>query len=332
MDKISIIVPAYNVANYLPKCLDSIINQTYKNIEIIAVDDGSTDESGEIIDRYAQKDSRVVSVHKKNGGLSDARNVGIDIATGEYLMFIDGDDFIDERMAEIMYSRIIEDKSDMVMCELTCVDNDGNLNHGQALTDVSFTREEFISSWIQNKLGKGAVSMCNKLYTHQLFQNVRFPRGKLHEDAFVIHRLIGACSRISTISFSLYYYMFRQGSITKTSYSAKRLDGVEALLDRVDFALHLQNNEWAEYSIRHARFKMVDGYRYLRESKDKELADRLRELKKTYRELYLKVLKTNAIRSRKDRIHYTLFFLNSRGYVFLIDLTERRKAKKVENN
>ena len=118
MEKISIIVPVYNVEKYLKTCLDSIINQTYQNLEIILVDDGSTDNSGEICEEYRKTDSRIILIHKENEGLSMARNFGLDIASGDYISFVDSDDFIARNMMEALYNRLLETQSDMAICSI----------------------------------------------------------------------------------------------------------------------------------------------------------------------------------------------------------------------
>ena len=146
---ISIIIPVYNVEKYLDKCINSVLMQTYKNIEILLINDGSTDSSGQICESYAKKDSRIKVIHKENGGLSDARNVGIEHSTGSYIMFVDSDDYIDCNMASVLYNLLNSTNSDMAICNCTKVDEEYNM-----LTTPSSVTDEII-------LGKKALDKLN---------------------------------------------------------------------------------------------------------------------------------------------------------------------------
>lgn len=184
--KISVIVPVYKVEPYLSRCLDSIINQTYRNLEIILVDDGSPDHCGEICDEYARQDSRIRVIHKSNGGLSDARNHGIDVATGDYIAFVDSDDYVTTDMYEKMLARLEFDNSDMVVCNYYRFDEGsvppeyGYIN----LPDRVLSKDEAFDFYLQ--IGGDYVSAWNKLYKRGIFADLRYPTGKIYEDTFVI--------------------------------------------------------------------------------------------------------------------------------------------------
>ena len=173
--KISVIVPVYKVEPYLSRCLDSIINQTYRNLEIILVDDGSPDRCGEICDEYARQDSRIRVIHKANGGLSDARNHGIDVAIGDYIAFVDSDDYIATDMYEKMLARLELDNSDMVVCNYYRFDEgsappkDGYIQ----LPDRVLTQDEAFDFYLQ--IGGDYVSAWNKLYKRTIFDDLRYP-------------------------------------------------------------------------------------------------------------------------------------------------------------
>lgn len=230
--KISVIVPVYNVANYLPKCIDSILAQTYENIEVILVDDGSTDNSGKICDEYAKKDNRIKVIHKENAGLSSARNKGIEVASGEYLAFIDSDDYISEKMFQLLYDAI--GNSELAICGYSCVDEDGKqIKPGTVIENKVMTQEQSFDELCRYN-NAGYIIACNKLYKKELFDEIRYPIGKLHEDEFVIHNIFSKCNSIACIDTVLYFYLQRQGSIMKTP-SIRRLDGAEAVLNRTDF-------------------------------------------------------------------------------------------------
>ena len=226
---ISVIVPVYNVAEYLPECVDSIINQTYKNLEIILVDDGSTDACPDICDDYAKRDSRIRVIHKKNGGLSDARNAGLDICTGEWIGFVDSDDYIAPSMYEKMYAVAIKNYADVVACYSTRdakikLDTDGISN-----VLVFEQREKMIEYMFLGKYGGLVVSVCVKLYKKQLFDSIRFPVGRTTEDGFIVVDLVNITSKMVVLTNTLYYYRVRAGSITKVRFYYDNIwDTVEA--------------------------------------------------------------------------------------------------------
>ena len=238
MPKISIIVPVYNIENYIERCIDSIIGQTYDNLEVILVDDGSTDKSGLVCDEYAQKDSRVKVIHKENGGLSSARNCGLDNAHGDFIMFVDGDDYISKSMCRILYSSIVENDSDMAVCSINNIDENGNaidfLNDDDPLRDRVMSKTEFQDALIHK--GNWYYSVAwNKLYKAEILKDVRYPLNHIHEDEFVIHHIIDNCKTISTVTDRLYNYISHSTSITHKKYNIRRLDIMTALTDRVMF-------------------------------------------------------------------------------------------------
>ena len=237
MEKISIIVPIYNVAPYLPACLDSIIHQTYLNLEIILVDDGSPDRSGEICDEYAKKDKRVKVIHQSNGGLSDARNTALDIAKGDYLMFVDSDDWIEKKTCEILNRLASDYKADTVIFGLNFVFDSGKVirsKRGMAgLTDKNMCMKYLI-----HNVARGGIFnyACNKMFSSHLFEGLRFPVGRLAEDQDVIYKLIHRSQRIYVTEQPLYNYYQRDGSITAAQYYPRLIrDRHELWLKRLDF-------------------------------------------------------------------------------------------------
>jgi len=195
--KVSVIVPVFNVEEYLSKCLDSIINQSYYNLEIILIDDGSTDLSSFICDEYCSLDSRVVVVHKTNGGLSDARNTGINLATGEFFCFIDSDDYIDVNMIEELINLLSFHDADIAVCDFL------EVSPNMDISKISLNNEtiEIISNIeeLENLFSKNylqTVVSWNKLYKKELFNNIRFPVGKLHEDEFTTYKIIFQAKKI----------------------------------------------------------------------------------------------------------------------------------------
>ncbi|MCR5704433.1 MAG: glycosyltransferase, partial [Eubacterium sp.] len=234
--KVSIIVPVYNVEKYLPTCIDSLVNQSYQNLEIILVDDGSKDRSGEICDEYARQDQRIIVIHKENGGLSDARNAGIDKASGDYLAFIDSDDWVDNSMIEKMILKIKETDSDVAICNARLAYDD----YRRVDSPVWSIEEEVLSGTeAMQRLGqKGKVCYiiaCNKLYKKKIFEQIRYPKGYIHEDEAVIHYVYENSEKVCLIPEDLYYYRQREDSIMGNGFSIKRIDSLVALSDRISF-------------------------------------------------------------------------------------------------
>lgn len=247
---ISIVVPIYNVEQYLQKCVDSIINQTYKNLEIILVDDGSPDNCPKICDEYAKQDSRIKVIHKENGGLSDARNAGMKIATGEYISFIDSDDWAKSEMIESMYNRIIEDNSDLVSSGVVWVNEDGvEIRNATVRENCVLNTEQAMAELIND--GKLKQHVWNKLYKADLIKNIPFVKGKYHEDVFWSYKVIGVAEKISIEKNSYYFYVQRSESIMGERYSAKRLDALDAMKLRCEYMNKnfpkLYNNALAVY-------------------------------------------------------------------------------------
>lgn len=234
-EKISVIIPVYNVAEYLIECMESVINQTYKNIEIILVDDGSTDYSRNICDEYEKKDRRIRVIHKKNGGLSDARNAGINIASGTYITFIDSDDKITVDMIEYLWTMLISQNVDMSVCQCDYIDERSNLikNRGLFNDSLILGTEKCMEAFLENP-GFNTVAW-GKLYKRTFFENVRYPVGKYHEDIFTTYRLVDMCSSVAIGKERKYLYRKRVTSISRHEFSIKHLDAVEGAECRANY-------------------------------------------------------------------------------------------------
>lgn len=231
---ISMIVPVYNVEKYLKKCVESIVAQTYQHLEIILVDDGSTDKSTEICDQYAREDTRIMVIHQKNSGVSAARNTGIACARGEFFSFIDGDDYVSPNMIEHLYSRIVQDCSDLAVCGYKKVDEEGNELEVAAIPDAVVSGSQAIRLHYKQTAGIMMIP-CDKLYHRSLFDTVQFPVGKRCEDEATFYRILDLCDRVSILSDPLYFYVQHKDSFMAREYSVERLDGVEAFYDRYLF-------------------------------------------------------------------------------------------------
>lgn len=239
-DKVSIIVPIYKVEAYLDKCVESIVNQTYSNLEIILVDDGSPDNCPKMCDEWAKKDERIRVIHKPNGGLSDARNAGMAVATGEYISFVDSDDFLAEQYVEFQLKAIMDNNVKMSACDF-CLFYDGDIvsdRVGLGIISVS-SSEDAIGDILNNR--KVRAVAWNKMFHRTLLIGEEFPQGKYHEDEFFSYRIIHKAGKIAYIDSKLYYYRQRQGSIM-ASFNIKHLEVLDAYLER----LNLFENEYPE--------------------------------------------------------------------------------------
>lgn len=239
---ITVIVPVYNVADYLERCIMSIREQSFKALEIVLVDDGSTDSSGIICDKYAELDERIKVIHKKNGGLSDARNSGLNIATGKWIMFIDSDDYIAKDTIAILYSSAIENDCHIAICNMIRVFEDDTTEpfYKPSAKSIVLKDEKRFETLRQ-------PSVCNKLFKVNLFDNVRFPKGKYYEDTFVYHVLINQVQNVVLTGYDGYFYLSRRGSILgQPKYTDRYFDFVEAVYTRT---IYLIENRIAKYDI-----------------------------------------------------------------------------------
>lgn len=221
---ISVIVPVYKVEQYLRECLDSILEQTYRDFELILVDDGSPDDSPRICEEYAIKDSRVVVIHKSNGGLSDARNAGMKVAQGEYVTFIDSDDYIAKDYLAYLYTILKREQADISACSLCKVIDGIVYNECMCEHLIKYTPYTAIQSLLIEKDGI-STSACGKLFKKTLFENdICFPEGKLFEDLFTIYKLFDLSNVIIYSLSTKYYYRSTPNSIMNSPFSVKTLD------------------------------------------------------------------------------------------------------------
>lgn len=236
-DLISIVVPVYNIEKeLLDKCIFSIINQTYKNLEIIIVDDGSKKECADECDNLAKTDSRIIVIHQKNKGVSGARNAGLDIAKGDYIGFVDPDDYINSNMYSSMLNKLLFDGSDICVCGFNLVYSNGDIKAREFYDkNTVFSKEEAYRELMLDK----EINSCvwNKLYKRKLFSEIRFPLGKCFEDCYVMHEIFNLSYKVSIIGEYFYNYYQRPGSIMNDIGIDKflqRFDSFKARLDYTD--------------------------------------------------------------------------------------------------
>lgn len=330
---ISVIIPIYNVEKFLDHCIQSILNQTYQNLEIILVDDGSPDGCGAICDSYAKKDDRIKVIHKENGGLSSARNAGIDICHGDFIYCLDSDDYIDSTMLERLYQSITKANAQLAFCNIQYIDTDGKFLTSKDsyreydLPDAVWTPEDFW--YYYEHIGKiPCVVTWNKLFKRELFFTFRYPIGKIHEDEFALHYLIADCKKICCISDRLYFYRQHSTSIMSNRYAIKQLDVVEAFIDRIHFFITQKQPS-------HAAFCMVDLIAYLNwynygvDKKDTKAVNRYKLLDQEARKLAREVLPlSDSITSKTLIFLYIIHLLPYRFIRFCIKTFEKIKFKK----
>lgn len=244
-EMISVIVPVYNIEPYIEKCIKSILFQTYDNLEIIVVNDGSTDNSFDLCCKLAMNDPRIRVINQKNAGLSEARNAGLRIARGKYIAFVDGDDYIDEQMYEKLFERLIEDQSDLALCNVRYVDEKGQgwdkCGFRFDLRDEILCEDEFWKGYY-GSLHIPYVVSWNKLYKREVFNDIAFNKGKIHEDEFILHKIISQCGKISVIREPFYNYVQRSGGIMNSPYRVQRLQVVEAYNLRLQYFVQKEIN------------------------------------------------------------------------------------------
>lgn len=224
---ISVIIPVYKVEQYLDSCLQSVVEQSYQNLEILLVDDGSPDGCPVLCDAWAEKDNRIRVIHKTNGGLSDARNVGFDASTGEYVAFIDSDDWLSPEMLERLYAAMQHDDSDIAACTVEMFWEDGTPpSYLTVRTNCVMDTEQAEAAMLAESSLKQPV--WYKLYRRSCITGIPFETGRQHEDVFWGYQVIGNARRVSVIDYVGYHYRQRENSIMSAAYSMKRLDAIEA--------------------------------------------------------------------------------------------------------
>lgn len=318
MPKISIIVPVYNVQEYLGNCIDSILNQTFRDFELILVNDGSTDDSLEICKHYKDIDDRICIIDKKNGGLSSARNAGLDIAKGEYIGFVDSDDYIHPQMYELLYNQIIKNKADISMCEFKKV---SEFNKKELSDKVILNQEVEILNNKEAvfKLGENGsvtyVIACNKLYKKSLFNNIKFKEGIIHEDEYIIHRLLYQVNKLVYIKQELYFYLQREGSIMDKRLGIDEVDYLLACSDRVRFFYEKDliqlKDKWEKFYL----WKFFNDYSELH--KEYNGNKKLKILRKDFAQL-LKILLKEKKYSLKEKVSWIVFAINPNIYYKIV--------------
>ena len=314
MAEISIIVPVYNVEQYLENCIESILNQTFKDFELILVDDGSTDNSGKICDIYEKKDSRIKVIHKNNGGLSSARNTGLDIACGKYIGFVDSDDSIHPKMYEVLYNLIEKYKSDISCCNYKYTYDISNQNHEELNLNevIEMSNIEAIEKLYDKDLGVRLVVAWNKLYHKRLFDNIRYKVGRLHEDEFMAHRRLYNSKKITYVDNELYYYLQREGSIMSQISYKRKVDALLSKSDRMMFCNKVGLTSMSDNICKIYEFEFFNLYKQLL-NEGSENAEFLKEIRRDFI-LNLYILLRQKDIHIKEKISCLIFAISPKVY------------------
>lgn len=307
-EKISIIVPCYKVEEFLPRCIDSICNQTYKNLEIILVDDGSPDNCGKICDEYSKKDKRIKVIHKKNGGLSDARNFGIKIATGDYIAFVDSDDYINKNMYHCLYNNLKSTKSDISICgfkKTSSFDENTELEEANKI-DV-YNKDEAFKN-LYNQRAVTTVVAWNKLYKKKIFDNLEYPVGKINEDEAIIHLILEKTKKVVYTPYQYYYYYQRPDSIMN-DYKKRNLEIFECFLNRSNYFEKKGWKELQDYNNYMLCYQSALHYNKVNKS-NLEDSDKIKEDLKAMLKKYGKLVKKSNNNTFGQKIIVSLLMIN----------------------
>lgn len=306
--KVSVIVPVYRVEKYLHRCVDSILQQTYSNLEVILVDDGSPDRCGIICDDYADKDSRILVIHQENLGLAMARNKGLNVSTGEFILFVDSDDYIHHKMIETMVNNLLETSSDVCICgrhrfsSETSVDEDQLFQNFQEEKKFFTKKHALVHLFTDMSLIRHAA--WDKIYKKSIYENIFFPEGKYYEDGATTFRLLSKCEKISYISDPFYYYAINPNSITEQKYTEKHaIDHMNVLSSAIQY---FQNTEFETAAIIWNIFELMDIWK---RCKTAHLDHVAKDVWKRYRCIfYIKAMKD--CRKVRHIVRASIFYIN----------------------
>ena len=306
---ISVIIPVYKVEAFLAACVESVLAQTYQNLELILVDDGSPDNCPQMCDAFAARDSRVRVIHKENGGLSSARNAGIEVARGEYLAFLDSDDLWSPLFLERLYAAIQETGADFSVCLFRqFLETPAVLTPEESKTEVLTQRQAFECFF--NERNVNMVVAWNKIYRRHLFDAVRYPVGKIHEDEAVIHEIIGGAKTVAWVEEVHYYYRQTPGSITNSNFSLKRLDETYAKEQRIAWLEAHGMHDLADRTRVIYLSNLMRLYRTVQQELDDKTAARkaCRKLYETFRSVYSpELVGQESLKMRLRCILFTVF-------------------------
>lgn len=302
MDLISIIVPIYNTEKYLDRCVRSIVNQTYKNLEIILIDDGSTDNSSKMCDEWASKDSRIKVIHKNNGGLSDARNSGLDIATGNYIGFVDSDDWIDKDMYEYLLNLVKTYEADYSSVEMAIVKSEQETINQDSPAVSLLNKDELFQSFFRVSRKEIKYCVCDKLFRKECIVDILFLKGYYFEDIDYNFQILKKCKKAVYSNQKKYYWFYNLGGITRNKLNHKDmqlLDIWRKIVNQCEKELP-QYSYYAQMNYKRAYLAILGKYvKYGLSSNYPEWKNDKKKLIKSLRKNYIDLIRWNLPISRK---------------------------------
>lgn len=322
---ISVIVPVYKVEKYLHRCVESIRNQSYSNLEILLVDDGSPDNCGAICDAFAEKDERIQVIHKENGGLSSARNIGIEHAQGDFLAFVDSDDFISHEFIKILYNALISSNSDIAQCKWEYVSGD-TITREKETGDYNVYSGYQMLENLYIPDGAYFVVAWNKLYRSSLFEHIRYPEGRIHEDEATTYKLFDIANQAVFVDRFLYGYYQEGISITRNGFYEKRLDWLTAMEERFAYFKHRQYDALMVPTIKAYADGAIDLYYQCRQKlNDSEV--RQKEIKASIKK-FVKAVRQYGKLPWRTKIGYYLYLVSPGIYGMIRNRILARKTNE----
>lgn len=314
MKKISVIVPVYNIDSYLQRMLDSLIRQSYTDLEIILIDDGSLDNSGKICDEYAAMDSRIRVVHKDNEGVSVARNLGLELSSGDYIGFVDSDDVIDENMYKKLYDNMVINDCDISVCDYVTFSDKVNFEYRDNIK--IYSREQALRDIITD----GAITnfLWNKLFKKSLFNKVRFPKGKIYEDLYVMPKLIMSSKKVCYDNSKLYGYFKRNNSYVNT-YNDQKNNNYLSFCDEC-YEYLSKYNFLEEDLVKYRCFYIYSAFLQAAKSKCKNIFKD--EYMDSYYKLFKQSFKINNNYSMKRKVLFYILYVNKDLFYLIVNLIQ----------
>lgn len=311
MDKVSIIIPIYNCEEYLSECLDSVLNQTYKNIEVLMINDGTKDKSNIICRKYAKKYNWIFIDRKQNKGLSYTRNEGLDNATGKYVMFLDSDDILYKDAIKTLYDEIKSQQSDIVISKINSFNSSGNYGY---YSDKYLDKEE-TTNIFKNKKLINCISVCAKLYDKKIINGVRFISGIYHEDNYFTLKILTKAKKISILPKYTYYRRIREGENISIMQNLNRNTFNDLLLNFKQFAIEIPKNEKIDF-IYNFMYRKSINYIIMNINNIDEYKESI-DICKKFRKYTYEYRNLSFIKKELIEIKYTFYFLFARGYKIL---------------
>ncbi len=323
MDLISIIIPIYKIEDCLERCLNSVLNQTYSNLEIILVDDGSPDRCPAICDEWAKRDKRIRVIHKHNAGVSAARNTGLDIAVGEYILFVDGDDYVAQNIVERLYEAVKNSGAEIALCDFKKgTDAAAAFCEKEEEPEVIDKKTALARMYDNDHSAFQYVVPWGKLYQRSLFDGIRYPSGKIFEDMYITHLLINRCNKIAVLNGKYCYYYQRKDSIVNRSYDVRKLDYLDALADRIVFFKKHDYTKLAEVAYDEYLHSLIWEYSRARDILHDKMI--MRDLAERFRKVYKRGYCSKRHKS-DSRLYLWSFYVNPEIIVWYWRLSGKLK-------